>query len=261
MMNLSKRAGRFQNAALWFRNDLLYPVLRRSAGYLLEITQPNRQDFSSATEWKQEALSDFSQWLENMPENDSIDNRVEMDGCDLYTMLTEFVALRQEIKLQTREQHRTLKIQESLINDHRQIVTLYQDRIEKIDRLEATIRHSTEKRTVMPFLDIRDALVRGLAAAQNASGARGVFRRPARGTKGVVEGYQLALRRFDRALAAIDIRPILTVDNSFDPTCMRAVDRRKVSEKPPGTVLEEYVCGFIRGDEVIRPAEVVVNES
>jgi molecular chaperone GrpE len=260
-MNLSKLAGWFQNAALWLRNNLLYPVLRRSAGYLLKITQPDRQDSLPAAEWKQEALSDFSQWLENMPENNSVDDRVEMDGCDLYTMLTEFVALRQEIKLQTREQHKTLKIQESLINDHRQIVTLYQGRIEKIDRLEATVRHSTEKRTVMPFLDIRDALMRGLAAAQIASGARSVFRRPVRGIQGVVEGYQLALRRFDRALAAIDIQTILTVGKSFDPTCMRAVDRRKVSEKSPGTVLEEYVCGFIRGDEVIRPAEVVVNES
>ena len=260
-MKFSKPVSRFKIVALWFRNGLLYPVLSRSARYLLKITEPGRQDSASAAEWKQEALSDFSRWLENMSENDPVDDRVEMDGCDLYTMLAEFVSLRQEIKLQTREQHKTLKIQEALINDHRQIVNLYQDRIEQIDRLEATVRHSTEKKTVMPFLDIRDALMRGLAAAHNASGSRGVFRRPARGIQGVVEGYQLALRRFDRALAMIDIQPILTVDKSFDPICMRAVDRRKVPEKSPGTVLEEYVCGFIRGDEVIRPAEVVVNES
>ena len=260
-MNFSNIVSRFQRVGLWLRNKCLYPILRGSARFLLKITEPRRQDPPSATEWKQKALADFSKWLEDLPENDPVDGRVVMDGCDLYTMLTEFAALRQEIRLQTREQHKTLKIQEALIDDHRQIVNLYKNRIDKIDRLEATIRNSTEKKTVLPFLDIRDALVRGLAAARNACGSRGFFRRPPKGIQGVVEGYELALRRFDRALAVVDIRPVLTVGRPFDPACMRAVDRRKIPEKAPGIVLEECVCGFIRSDDVIRPAEVVVNES
>jgi len=260
-MNLSMLIRGFHRLGSWLRNRCLYPVLRGSARYLLRITEPRRQDPSGSTKWKQKALADFSIWLEDMPENDPVDDRVAMDGCDLYTMLTEFAALRQEIKLQTREQHKTLKIQETLIDEHRQIVTLYKDRIDKIDRLEATIRNSTEKKAVLPFLDIRDALVRGLSAARAACGSGGILRRPPRGIRGVVEGYELALRRFDRALAAVDIQPVITVGRPFDPACMRAVDRRKVPDKAPGIVLEEYVCGFIRGEDVIRPADVVVSAS
>jgi molecular chaperone GrpE (heat shock protein) len=258
-MNLSKLSGGFQRLGRWLREKYLHPALRRSAGYLLKITEPRCQDPPSANEWKQKALSDFSRWLEDIPEDGPLDERVEMDGCDLYTMLTEFAALRQEIKLQTREQHKTLKIQEALIDGHRQIVDLYKDRIDKIDRLEESIRRSTEKKTVLPFLEIRDALVRGLAAARTACVSEGLFRRPPKGIEGVVEGYELALRRFDRALALIDVRPILAVGRPFDPVSMLAVDRRKIPDRAPGIVLEEYVCGFIRGNELIRAAEVVVN--
>jgi molecular chaperone GrpE (heat shock protein) len=40
---------------------------------------------------------------------------------------------------------------------------------------------------------------------------------------------------------------------------MRAVGRKKDPSQPKGVVLEEHLGGFMQGDTVLRPAEVIVN--
>ena len=126
--------------------------------------------------------------------------------------------------------------------------------------LEEKVRLAGEKRTVLLFLDIRDALVRGLVHSREAGTVKSFFHRPSRQAKGIAEGYEMALRRFDRALAQLDIAYVNTVHQPFDPKYMQAIDRRKVPGTPPGKVVEEYSGGFVRENEVLRTAKVVVSE-
>jgi len=64
----------------------------------------------------------------------------------------------------------------------------------------------------------------------------------------------------DRAMAQSGIHPVPTMDLPFDPKTMRAVARGTVPGKDPGIVVEERLTGFARGDEILRTAEVVVND-
>lgn len=213
----------------------------------------------AVSQWKQEMISDFNAWMAHLPDEPPDIGKVETASCDLYTLLTEFISLRQEIRMQNREQHGTLRTQKSLIQDHHQMIELFKSRTEQLATLEENIRLACEKKTVLPFLVIRDALVRGLESSRRIASVKGFFKRPPRGIDGIVEGYEMALRRFDRALSYLGIEPLESVGRPYDPVSMKAVGKRYDKATAAGTVLEEQLAGFIRGPEILRTAEVVVN--
>ena len=182
------------------------------------------------------------------------------NDCDLYTLLTEFIALRQEIRLQNREQHSALRAQQTATNSLEQAAGLFTEISGRLENMQALLQVKVEKQILLPFLDVRDPLVRGLAAAHQARVRRRFGRKPPKELAGVAEGYEMALRRFDRALAQVDIVPVETVGQPFDPNVMRAVSRAQVAGIAGGRVISEQAGGFVRGREVIRTAEVVVNQ-
>ena len=215
--------------------------------------QPARAD------WKEQVLTDFSEWLEALPDDSPPATHVTMESCDLYTVLSEFSALRQEIKLRNREQNRVTGNLAQMREAYEKSMTLFENSASGIENLARDIRFDAETKTVLPFLDVRDALVRGHAACMAVINKRRWFRRAPKYMQPIADGYETALRRFDRGLASAGITPIETVGQPFDPKQMKATGSRDDSKSPPETVLAEEAGGFVRGDEVIRKAEVVVN--
>lgn len=220
--------------------------------------------------WKDKALMDFKAWLDDLPEDGipaqggsaerGSPDHVPMDACDLYTLLTEFTALRQEIKLQTREQNNAIRIHGDLVDGAREYAALFRDRTQHLENLEERIRLACEVRTCEHFFDIRDALTRGREAVRAALDSGVYFRRASRRRiEGVLEGYEMALRRFDRILIKFGITPVVAMGQPFNPAFMRAVGKRNDPKKETGCILEEHLCGFVKGEEILRIAEVVVN--
>lgn len=233
-------------------------------------------------------MADFRSWLEALPETPPPAEDPGPDTADLLMLLSEFTALRQEVRLQNRERNKgvlalnrfledfqkTEATLDSLGDKNRRMAEAISALAGEFEKLEDRIRNAVEKRgddvrrtpwkqdiekrAVRPFLDVRDALVRGMKAAREAPGSGGFFRASPKNLEGVIEGYAMALRRFDRALEAVGIRPVKAVGKPFDPKIMRAVDTRPGPEEKKGIVMEEQLGGFVRGDEVIRTAEVVV---
>jgi molecular chaperone GrpE len=234
----------------------------------------------SAAGWKEKALTDFKAWLDDLPEEkprpDSIvpdgiapdgqsldrmlPNGIQMDACDLYTLLTEFTALRQEIKLQNREQNNAIRVYGDLVDNTMEYATLFRERTQGLESLEERIRAACETRTVEQFFDIRDALMRGLEAVRSALDKGIYFRRSSRQRiEGVAEGYEMAVRRFDRILIKFGITPMVSIGQPFNPSLMRAVGKGTDPKKESNIVLEEHLGGFIKGEDVLRIAEVIVN--
>ena len=230
--------------------------LGRMAG--VRVTRPLA---ASPAAWKQQAIEDFRSWLADLPETLPDFEKTDATTCDLYTLLVEFTALRQEIRYQNREQHAAIKAQQDFMAGQREMTALVQKRFEELDRLEENIRQACERRTASFFFDVRDALRRGLAASRRVASSGGFFRRPPRGIEGIVEGYELALRRFDRALSYLDIQPVETIGRPFDPTLMAAVDRRFSPGAGDNEVLEEVAGGFVHRGTVLRSANVIVNKA
>ena len=240
------------------------PLLKKMVDFLSRRIEKRVQGYLSSG-WKAKTLTDFQSWLIDLPDELAPSESATLDSCDLYTILSEFSALRQEIKLQNREQHKAIQTLAETLGEYEKTTQLFKDRTEGIALLEEKIRSSSmdasEKRTVMPFLDMRDALVRGLESCKRLTENTGLLRPAPKGIESAIEGYEMAIRRFDRGLASVDIVPIKCKGMPFDPKTMRAVGTKSVTEYANGIVVEEMLTGFVKKNEVIRLAEVVVNKA
>ena len=208
--------------------------------------------------WKQAVLSDFSQWLDGLPEAPP-EAPEAPPAVDLHALVSAFAALRQEVRLQSRAQAKAVRGLEQAIEICEAAADLHPAQAEQVAELEARVRREVERRGAMPFLDVRDALVRGHAAAVKLAGRRGLSQRPPSGVDGVVKGYEMAIASFDRALSLLGIARVPTVGHAFDARTMTAVDVRTVDDVADEEVLSESRSGFVQAGEVLRPAEVVVN--
>ena len=214
-------------------------------------------------DWKQSVLEDFGRWLDQVVEadpdsgNDAGDR--ESPECDLRDLFAELAALRQEIRLQNREQSRAGRELAKAVDGYDTATRLIRRREDDLAAFETRIVREAESRCLRSVLEVRDALVRGREAALELSDRPGLFRRPPRGIAGVVEGYELALRRFDRMLSRFGVRRLQTTGHPFDSRTMHAMEIRRVEQAEDGVVVEELLGGFTRDGEVLRLADVAVN--
>ena len=226
-------------------------------------------------DWKRQALEQFTRWLEELNAAPELAAEQEADPgaapCDLHTLFSELAALRQEVRLQNREQSRAGRELASATARYEAIDRVLERRDEELAALEHRVARTAENRCLLPVLELRDALVRGRHAAlwlrtagtrgrkRRRKGARKLWRRMQPGIAGVVEGYELAIRRCDRMLAQYDVHGVRAVGARFDARTMHAVETRRVKQQEEGVVVEEYVSGFVRDGAVLRLAEVAVN--
>jgi len=71
-------------------------------------------------------------------------------------------------------------------------------------------------------------------------------------------GVRMVETQLCRILEAHDIRPMEAVGKPFDPEFHEAVMQQPTKEHPHGVVIEELRKGYIAGDRVVRPAQVIV---
>jgi hypothetical protein len=160
----------------WFHRAFilrLLTLIHTASGRALR----NRMDM----EWKTRALADFSDWLDGLdqappeflpedpadqPETDSRSAPQDTgspDGPDLYTLLSEFVSLKKQIQVQTREQSRNLrglKDFNTFAGEGRQLLDELARQVSRMGALEDKLREETTADILQAFLDIRDSLAR-----------------------------------------------------------------------------------------------------
>ncbi len=75
-----------------------------------------------------------------------------------------------------------------------------------------------------------------------------------------VKGTTHILRQFEEALKAMNITPIKTEGEQFDHMKHHAISKVKKDGVQSDTIVEEVKSGFMAGDKVLEPAQVVVAE-
>jgi molecular chaperone GrpE len=99
-------------------------------------------------------------------------------------------------------------------------------------------------REILPVLDNFDRAL----AAPAAPGPGEAFR----------TGVELIHRNFLAALERLGVRPFTAVGQAFDPTRHEAVGRAEQADVEDHTVIAEPLRGYLLGERVLRPAQVVV---
>jgi molecular chaperone GrpE len=101
-------------------------------------------------------------------------------------------------------------------------------------------------RELLPALDNFD---RALAAAEA---------QPENRDHHLTDGIRLVQAELLGALARVGIEPDSPKGERFDPHRHEAVAQQPVDGAEPGTIVEVYSAGYRHGDDVLRPAKVVV---
>jgi molecular chaperone GrpE len=100
-----------------------------------------------------------------------------------------------------------------------------------------------KKRMLLKLLPVLDNLQRALAY---------------RDSEQMRTGLAATLRGFEAVLEGEGVTPILTTGEPFDPSIAEAIATERVADEKNNTVLAEAQRGYFIGEELLRPAKVIV---
>jgi len=182
---------------------------------------------------------------------------------DLVTLLTELAALNNEVRLEARhikgalDEFRSLATTQDGAN-RRMGEALEQTRL----RADAAARDA-ERALLLEILELRDRLEAALSSIRahrplpierfTGGGERFV--------RSLGEGMEITMRRVDEVLARHGVSPLAVEGRALDPHTMHVAEVEHDPEQPDGVVLTELRKGFVRGDELLRAAEVLANRA
>ncbi len=177
---------------------------------------------------------------------------------DLFTLLAELAALKNEVKLESRQVKSALDDFRALFDTLREANTRLGDEQERRREQERRADQQSQKDLLLELLELRDRLQAGHDQAQRFS--PGWFGGQAAGfVASMAEGMGMNLRRFDETLERRGVRALPALGRSFDPHTMHAAELARNPYRPEGVVVGELRKGFLYQDQLLRPAEVVVN--
>ena len=118
----------------------------------------------------------------------------------------------------------------------------------RVDRMVADRSDAGRRDLLKRILDVLDSLNRAAA-----------FREQGTPPEQIVDGLLATVKQFATILETENVRPIDVVGKPFDPAVAEAVGTRPDPDRPENTVLDEARKGYRIGDDVLRPAQVIVS--
>lgn len=77
----------------------------------------------------------------------------------------------------------------------------------------------------------------------------------------MLEGVRMTHQEILKIFEKFNVKPIVSLDQPFDPVFHQAVLQEETNEKPENTVLKEMQRGYMIYDRLLRPAMVVVSKA
>ncbi len=178
---------------------------------------------------------------------------------DLFTLLAEVAALKNEVKLESRHVKSALDEFRGLFDELRQANARLAEERDRRREQERLAGQQTQKELLLELLELRDRLQAG--HDQAARFRPGWLQGRASGFIGsMAEGMAMNLRRLDETLTRRGVRPLRAAGQAFDAHTMHAAELARDPTREEGLVVQELRKGFWHHDRLLRPAEVVVNQ-
>jgi molecular chaperone GrpE len=114
----------------------------------------------------------------------------------------------------------------------------------RVGRQQEGARREGQRKALLPLLSVLDTFERALAAGSSDP----IF----------YEGVVATQRQLLDALREAGAEPVTTIGRPFDPRVHEAVATVPSDGQEPGTVVREARRGWRLGDDLLRPAQVVV---
>ncbi|PZR57536.1 MAG: nucleotide exchange factor GrpE [Candidatus Meridianibacter frigidus] len=117
----------------------------------------------------------------------------------------------------------------------------------RIERQFADIALAGRRSLLQKFLPVIDNLERALAVDSESDGLR--------------DGVAQTLKGFGSLLAGEGVKAMEVKGQLFDPKLAEAIGTREDPAVADETVVEEAQKGYLLGDDVLRPAKVIVSKN
>ena len=147
----------------------------------------------------------------------------EAESPDLYTLLAEQAALKNEVKLESRQIKTALDQFRELFDALRQTNTRLGEELERQQQSAQNQQREAERTLLLELLELRDRLRAGHEQARRyrpgflaRRGDAGAF------VAGMADGSAMNLARLDDILARRGVSPLSSVGRTFDPHTMHA---------------------------------------
>jgi molecular chaperone GrpE len=205
---------------------------------------------------KEKLIAQFSAYLDSYQVNE------ETQQTDLFSLFTELAALRNEVKIESRQVKNALDLFketfDTLQSSHEQLTK----EIEHCRSEQSRQLRDNTRPLLLAFLDIYDRLEASLATLNSYTPSSWTHfcKREIRMVRGLQEGQAMTLRRLEQLLARYQIRPLEVLNKPLDPHSMQAVETDSQPQIENGIVTAELRKGFMWENELLRPAEVKVNK-
>lgn len=209
---------------------------------------------------KSELLEDFQHYLQQS----HLEPFATDEQPDLNTLLSEMVALKTEVKAESRQFKNTLETLSTTLGN------VQEDKKNLSAELASSTENLKKKQAEMmqvmllEIVDIYDRLNTSLMVLQNYRPVKSLFKNSRARDKNFIkqfkEGQAMTLRRFEQLLQQYQVRAIECVGQLLDPVTMSAVETGHDLKLKNGIVLEELRKGFLFKNQILRLAEVKVNK-
>ena len=211
---------------------------------------------------KQALVEQFRACLDEPEDPHAEDPGQAGEPIDLSTLLAEMAALKNDVRLQSRQFKAALEQTQALADALREQAARLERDLERARAKAGDARAEAERGLLLGLLELRDRLQAGLdAQAQwRPSALQRLLGADSRFAASLREGSSLTLARLDELLAAYRVRPVVCVGQGFDPQTMHAVAVEADPRSADGVVLRELRRGFCQGPQLLRAAEVIVNK-
>lgn len=114
----------------------------------------------------------------------------------------------------------------------------------RLDR-DQTVRRETVRQTLEAILPAVDDLHR---AVEHPGDDADDYR----------DGVRAVVEKLDRSLEALGVKRLRPLGGPFDPNYHECLALKADPDREPGTVVEVYADGYLLGEHLLRPAQVVV---
>jgi molecular chaperone GrpE len=178
---------------------------------------------------------------------------------DLFSLLAELAALKNEVKLESRQVKGALDQFRELFDTLRDANARIMDEQQQRSQQAQAAAQQTQKTLLLELLELRDRMQAGHDQCLRFRPGWFGRRRAAEFVASMAEGMAMNLRRLDETLSRRGVRPLPVLEQRFDPHRMHATELTADPKRDAGLVVAELRKGFLLNGELLRAAEVVVN--
>ena len=216
-------------------------------------------------EWKQERLASFIQWLEDLPE-DEPESSDEV-SIDLYTLAEELTALKQEMRTLGRTTSQWVASSETASKALKdELPRLLKTQVYSSNAVSREMLAQARREASRPFLiELGDLSVSFGELVARRSKIKWPFYMSKKARERLQQEQMKPLDVLATRLKALlnrhAITPLAIVGAPFDATKMNAAGMECTGAVSPGCVSSVVRQGFICGEDVLRFAEVIIEEN